>query len=401
MGSEKDGTASPGMAQQVKPSWGTRILNGAASGLSSPFGSRKNSSAQRLSLMDKDAPRHPLALPTGGMGCDQQQLAEQRGLAMVVVKQIGMNVLRGKDLLYVTFPMSTAEPRTALQKFALSCSLAPDLLQKAADTSDPVARIKLVMAFYVAGMSMTSGIKKPLNPLLGETLEAQLDHQTMLYMEQTSHHPPVSSWVLRGRGYQYYGYMNYEARFGLNEVKLMHSGGRRIDFADGSSVSFTNPWDSFSGVLFGTYTHNTYGSVLFSDEKNHISCELKFGDSKNELSDFFSGTICRDADTPQDEQLGIVTGSWLSYFDCDGERVWTINKHHMYTAHPLSNILPSDSSRRPDLMLFLDGKLEEAADAKIALEERQRNDRKLRQAASTSSGIHGSASSNSLRKDDG
>jgi hypothetical protein len=71
-------------------------------------------------------------------------------------------------------------------------------LPRAAQTSDPVERMKNVVACFVGAMTLSSGnFLKPLNPILGETLQVDFTDGSKLYMEQTCHHPPVSSFYLR------------------------------------------------------------------------------------------------------------------------------------------------------------------------------------------------------------
>lgn len=42
--------------------------------------------------------------------------------------------------------------------------------------------------------------KKPFNPILGETWQADMCDGSTMYMEQISHHPPVSAFHLEGPG---------------------------------------------------------------------------------------------------------------------------------------------------------------------------------------------------------
>lgn len=42
--------------------------------------------------------------------------------------------------------------------------------------------------------------RKPFNPILGETWQAQLSDGTCMFMEQISHHPPVSAFHMEGPG---------------------------------------------------------------------------------------------------------------------------------------------------------------------------------------------------------
>ena len=47
-------------------------------------------------------------------------------------------------------------------------------------------------------------VEKPFNPILGETFQAFICG-CPFYAEQISHHPPVSSILMYGRGYRIYG----------------------------------------------------------------------------------------------------------------------------------------------------------------------------------------------------
>ena len=42
--------------------------------------------------------------------------------------------------------------------------------------------------------------RKPFNPILGETWEATLDDGATVFLEQISHHPPVSAFQMIGPG---------------------------------------------------------------------------------------------------------------------------------------------------------------------------------------------------------
>ena len=54
-------------------------------------------------------------------------------------------------------------------------------------------RMKLLVAFVVGGLRRQTSTLKPFNPLLGETFQADLAG-TQVFVEQISHHPPISCW---------------------------------------------------------------------------------------------------------------------------------------------------------------------------------------------------------------
>jgi hypothetical protein len=62
-----------------------------------------------------------------------------------------------------------------------------------------------------------------------------LDDGTQLYAEQTSHHPPISQYLVFGpdQNYQYSGYYHCEAKAGFNSITIINKGKRQIKFKDG------------------------------------------------------------------------------------------------------------------------------------------------------------------------
>ena len=54
---------------------------------------------------------------------------------------------------------------------------------------------------FVAGLQhVYQSWRKPFNPILGETWQAQLSDGTVVFMEQMSHHPPVTAFHMIGAG---------------------------------------------------------------------------------------------------------------------------------------------------------------------------------------------------------
>ncbi|KAI4169558.1 MAG: hypothetical protein LQ348_007252 [Seirophora lacunosa] len=75
----------------------------------------------------------------------------------------------------------------------------PELLLHLPEVQDPVERFLAVVKFYLSGWHIRPpGVKKPLNPILGETFTCywEFPDNTRAYYisEQTSHHPPKSSY---------------------------------------------------------------------------------------------------------------------------------------------------------------------------------------------------------------
>ena len=70
---------------------------------------------------------------------------------------------------------------------------------------------------------------KPFNPILGETYQCLIDN-SLVYGEQTSHHPPISSIFMKGRGYTAYGSFEAKVSLGLNSAKGSNEGITHVSF---------------------------------------------------------------------------------------------------------------------------------------------------------------------------
>lgn len=100
----------------------------------------------------------------------------------------------GKDMTKMTLPVSFNEPTSLLQRCAEDMEYT-ELLDTAADRIDSTERMVYVAAFAASEYASTIGrVAKPFNPLLGETYEyARPDRGYRFFIEQVSHHPPISA----------------------------------------------------------------------------------------------------------------------------------------------------------------------------------------------------------------
>ena len=69
------------------------------------------------------------------------------------------------------------------------------LLDQANDQDKPEKRMLYIVVFLISQYSLSDmRIKKPFNPLLGETFEYYDQERQFTYVsEQVSHHPPISA----------------------------------------------------------------------------------------------------------------------------------------------------------------------------------------------------------------
>ena len=208
---------------------------------------------------------------------------------------MGKQVLQGKlNLTNISFPIQCMQARSILQAVASIAALNPSYMTTAASHPEPAERMKLVMAWSIAHLNVVHSFEKPLNPILGETFVARLDDGTMVYVEQTSHHPPISHAQIVGPDecYTMNLHTGFSAKAGMNSVQLVVVGWKEIVFRDGSTIRWNNPGDMYYHTLIGTMYHHVDGGLVFRDEKNGLEGEIGFGSGgKGMPQDYFSGKI--------------------------------------------------------------------------------------------------------------
>jgi hypothetical protein len=93
-------------------------------------------------------------------------------------------ILAGKFELYkVSFPIKAMSPASILKLLANTSIHAPTYLTAAALSSDPVERMKFVIVNSFSYNEAVHTFDKPLNPLLGETYQAELPDGGKIYLE--------------------------------------------------------------------------------------------------------------------------------------------------------------------------------------------------------------------------
>lgn len=77
--------------------------------------------------------------------------------------------------------------------------------------------MKAVIAFSIGNVLLYIEMAKPFNPIIGETFQEFVDG-CPIYGEQISHHPPISSLFMIGRGYFIHANLEAKVEFGLNNA---------------------------------------------------------------------------------------------------------------------------------------------------------------------------------------
>jgi hypothetical protein len=142
--------------------------------------------------------------------------------------------------------------------------------------------MKYITTFLLSGLHCNPVLcksKAPLNPILGETYEANKPDGTAIYLEQTCHHPPTSNYYLVGpnKCYEMFGFAVVNAQLtGPNSIKGWREGKNIIKFKDGTLMTFTTPETRIHGLLMGDRTLNYSGTLIIKDFNNKIESVTSF-----------------------------------------------------------------------------------------------------------------------------
>lgn len=205
---------------------------------------------------------------------------ENKGLIWGLLKQLRP----GMDLSKVVLPTFILEPRSFLDKLS-DYYYHADLLSQAALEDSAYGRIKQVLRWYLSGFyKKPKGLKKPYNPILGETfrccwLHPRADSCTFYIAEQVSHHPPISAFYVCNRkdGFSISGSILAKSKFYGNSLSAILDGKARLLFLSrDEEYVITMPYAHCKGIIYGTMTLELGGKVTIECEKTKCLTELEF-----------------------------------------------------------------------------------------------------------------------------
>ncbi|KAL6356432.1 hypothetical protein LRP88_10028 [Fusarium phalaenopsidis] len=205
--------------------------------------------------------------PRGPDADDDTLVVEpDQGNALIqkVLSHIISQLRPGADLSRVVLPTFILEPRSMLERITnFMCH--PEMLLHIPTIDDPVERFVSVVKFYLSGWHIRPpGVKKPLNPILGEIFTCYWDFEgnkrAYYISEQTSHHPPKSSYFYMAPEHHIRidGTLKPRSRFLGNSAASLMEGiaflsllNRGKDPSRGEQYILTQPNMYARGILFG------------------------------------------------------------------------------------------------------------------------------------------------------
>ncbi|AET41463.1 oxysterol-binding protein related protein OSH3 Ecym_8177 [Eremothecium cymbalariae DBVPG len=306
----------------------------------------------------------------------------------------------GKDLNSISMPMSSNEPITVLQLLAETFEYA-GLLNKAVTTEDPVARLGLVASFATSYLSVyrekARSMRKPLNPLLGETYElVREDMGYKLISEKVSHKPQIFAFHVENKDWVCSYTISPTQKFWGKSLEFTNEGTINLVMRHtGEKFKWTQPSMILKNIIAGErYLEPTNQFEVTSSEGYKAVIAFKHSGLFSSRSEDLTITLYDN-----DKKLsGNLKGQWTKQLvnDATGEIVWEVNElvpeapkkfgFTKFTAN-LNEITeleegklpPTDSRLRPDLRLYEAGDVDTAEELKLKLERMQRERRTMGQ----------------------
>ncbi|CAG8956096.1 hypothetical protein HYFRA_00011880 [Hymenoscyphus fraxineus] len=257
------------------------------------------------------------------------ELRSNSGAEDEVVEQEQGNVLShiigqlrpGADLSRVVLPTFILEPRSMLERIT-NFMAHPETLLLMPQIEDPVERFVSVVKFYLSGWHIKPpGVKKPLNPILGETYTCYwnfADGNKGYYIsEQTSHHPPKSSYFYMAPQHHIRidGCLKPRSKFLGNSAASLMEGLAILRFLNrghgpkGESYHISQPNMYARGILFGKMKYELGDHSFVRCPELGLSADVEF-----KTKGYFGGTYNAIGGTIKNDNTGEVlyelSGMW-------------------------------------------------------------------------------------------
>lgn len=318
----------------------------------------------------------------------------------------------GKDLSTISMPVSANEPISLLQKAAENFEYS-ELLDEATTLQDPADRLLRVTAFALSSLSNARvkerNIRKPFNPMLGETYELVREDKNFRFVaEKVSHRPVQLAYYAEGRSWCVSQSPLPSQKFWGKSSEIITDGKVRALLHNvGEAYSWAPATCFLRNIIAGEKYTEPVGKMTIACETTGWQCIVTF-----KVKGMFSGRS-EEVDVQMldhnnvEQKLGL-SGSWTSSLVIKeggkadaAKEIWHAGmlvdrpeKHYGMTtfAAELNEITtlekdklpPTDSRLRADQRALEEGRYDDAERLKNEIEEGQRARRRELEAAGES-----------------
>lgn len=319
-----------------------------------------------------------------------------------LIAKFGKNLLEGKSIINISFPIFLYDKRTYLQVFAYELKLAPYFLSRAAVSKTNIEKLKWVTVHLISFLHFSTIQTQPFNPLLGETFQCKIG-DLFIYLESTNISPLTFNFYGfdENKKYKIYGYQISDITTSPNSVTSTKNGKYIIEFYDGNKYLLQMPHVILSGITMGDRLFNYIDKILVVDMKNNLCSYIEmnpdelgffksFFSKKQTFPDHFKGKIVDSSFVEIDEkkhnhvlkknheELSKIEGEWTSSCSFDDVEYWDIEEYKSLSLNHFGFLCPSDSSLRQDLKYLIDNDEEKSQVEKEKIENQEKKDMELK-----------------------
>ena len=309
----------------------------------------------------------------------------------------------GKDLSTITMPVSANEPTSLLQRASEQLEYS-SLLDRAAAATDAVERLIYVTAFAVSGLSNARikerSIRKPFNPMLGETFELVREDRGFRFIaEKVSHRPVQLAFQAESSTWSFAQNPLPSQKFWGKSSEIVTEGkARLILYPSDECLSWSTPTCFLRNIIAGDKYVEPVGTMTVLNETTGHKAIVTFK-SKGMFSGRSEDVEVQAVDSHGGEVPLGLHGTWTDSLQLREHGsvtktvIWSAGplvdqpaKHYGMTLFAASlnevtamerdHLPPTDSRLRPDQKALEVGDHETAERLKNQLEEKQRERRK-------------------------
>ena len=312
----------------------------------------------------------------------------------------------GKDMSTVSVPASANEPTSILQRVAETLEYS-QLLDTAALLSSSTERLMYVAAFSVSILSNNRAkeraIRKPFNPMLGETYELVREDRGFRFLaEKVSHRPPRMASQADSERWSFTQSPTATQKFWGKSAEIITEGKYRVVLhSTGDHFSWSPATSFLRNMIAGEKYVEPVGTISIANSSTGEKALVSFK-SKGMFSGRSEDVVVQLFDSQGQELPLGLTGKWTSALNitengsarANANPIWAVGdlvpdagKRYGFTAFAATlneitamekgKLPPTDSRLRPDQRTAEQGDLDKAENWKTKLEEAQRARRKV------------------------
>eukprot|EP00090_Calanus_glacialis_P045445 TRINITY_DN8436_c0_g1_i1.p1 TRINITY_DN8436_c0_g1~~TRINITY_DN8436_c0_g1_i1.p1 ORF type:complete len:909 (+),score=338.09 TRINITY_DN8436_c0_g1_i1:70-2796(+) len=307
----------------------------------------------------------------------------------------------GKDLSKISMPVTLNEPLSTLQRLCEELEYS-DLVDKAVSSTTALDRMTWVAAFAISayGSSNARASHKPFNPLLGETYECVREDKGFRYIsEQVSHHPPVSCVHATGTGWTWSQALRIRSKFWGKSMEFQPEGSVHLTLEDqGEEYKWNKVTSCIHNLLGQERWVDLYGESVITCKQSGLTARIQFVKASywsNKRHEMF-GTITDNSGSVLQNMFGKWSEALYVGKAPSARCIWRPGslpeEAELYygfsrfavelnevTSVERSNIPPTDARLRPDQRALEEGRVAEAENIKLGVEQAQRDRRRQRE----------------------